>query len=109
MHTVRVDLGERGYDIAVTSDGGAGLGVFARERNRGTAAFVVTDANAAPHAQAAAEALRAAGFQPGIAVLPPGEGQKSLTVASTLYDRLADRHADRQTLVVAVGGGVVGD
>src|SRR5207249_10331320 len=35
--------------------------------------------------------------------------QKSLARASGLYDKLADLGADRQTLVVAVGGGVVGD
>jgi 3-dehydroquinate synthase len=42
-------------------------------------------------------------------VLPPGEAQKSLATAAALYDRLADAHADRRTLIVAVGGGVVGD
>jgi 3-dehydroquinate synthase len=42
-------------------------------------------------------------------VLPSGEGQKALATASGLYNRLADLNADRKTLVVAVGGGVVGD
>jgi 3-dehydroquinate synthase len=44
-----------------------------------------------------------------LAVLPPGEGQKALATASGLYDRLVELNADRQTLVVAVGGGVIGD
>jgi 3-dehydroquinate synthase len=109
MLTVRVQLGERSYDIAVTSDGGAGLGPFARERARGTLAWVVTDENVRPHAGAAAAALAAAGFRTDTAVVPAGESQKALPVASQLYDRLADLHADRETLVVAVGGGVVGD
>src|SRR5205823_5663387 len=42
-------------------------------------------------------------------VLPPGEAQKCLVVASQLYDWFADNQADRRTLVVAVGGGVIGD
>ena len=42
-------------------------------------------------------------------MLPPGEAQKALAVAARLYDRLADLNADRKTLVVAVGGGVIGD
>ena len=42
-------------------------------------------------------------------LLPPGEGQKSLPSASLLYDRLVDLRADRRTLAVAVGGGVIGD
>jgi 3-dehydroquinate synthase len=41
--------------------------------------------------------------------LPPGEATKSLASAAHLYDALADWPADRQTVVVAVGGGVVGD
>src|SRR5205807_8227224 len=43
------------------------------------------------------------------AVLPSGERQKCLSMASHLYDRLAEVGADRKTLVVAVGGGVIGD
>src|SRR5262245_43097130 len=109
MTTVRVELGPRSYDIVVTSDGPAGLGAFARQRSRGTRAFVVTDANTRPHGENAAAALQAAGFQTTLAVLPAGEPQKSLPAAATLYDRLADVQADRRTLVVAAGGGVIGD
>jgi 3-dehydroquinate synthase len=109
MTTVRVELGPRSYDIVVTSGEPAGLGAFARQRSRGTRAFVVTDANTRPHGETAASALQAAGFQTTLAVLPAGEPQKSLHVAAALYDRLADVQADRRTLVAAVGGGVVGD
>jgi 3-dehydroquinate synthase len=107
--TVRVNLGPRSYDIAVTSDDRAGLGPFARQRARGTLAVVVTDEHVRPHAEAAAAELGAAGFRTGTVVLPPGEAQKALAVAAHLYDRLADLHADRKTLIVAVGGGVIGD
>src|SRR5262245_44360409 len=108
--SVRVDLGPRGYDIAITSDDAPGLGPFARARAaRSRRAFVVTDGNVRGHARAAADALAKAGFEPRLEVLPPGEATKSLASASELYDRLAAWPADRQTLVVAVGGGVVGD
>jgi 3-dehydroquinate synthase len=109
MNTVRVNLGERSYDIAIVSDDRAGLGPFARPRARGALAFVVGDENTRPHAEAAAASLAAAGFRTVLEVLPPGEAQKALPVASRLYDRLAELNADRRTLVVAVGGGVVGD
>src|SRR5262249_47447226 len=49
------------------------------------------------------------GFGVTAAVLPAGEAQKSLAIASSLYDRLVDARADRKTLVVALGGGVIGD
>ncbi len=107
--SLRVNLAERSYDIVVTSADLEGLGHFARGRAKGNLAFLVTDENVAPHARAAGSALTAAGFRTSLAILPPGEGQKSLTVAAQLYDRLADLHADRRTLVVAVGGGVIGD
>ena len=55
-----------------------------------------------------------AALTPPVSAPPPpccrrAKAQKALAVASTLYDRLADLHADRRTLVVAVGGGVIGD
>jgi 3-dehydroquinate synthase len=106
---VRVDLGPRGYDIVVTSDDLAGVGLFARQRVRGALALVVTDEHVRPHAETVAAALEQCGFRAERAVLTAGEQQKSLTTANLLYDRLADLHADRQTLVVPVGGGVVGD
>jgi 3-dehydroquinate synthase len=107
--SLRVNLGERSYDIAVTSGDPGGVGPFARERCRGSLALVVSDTNVAGHAEAVTRSLETAGFRTAAQVLPPGESQKSLATASTLYDRLAELHADRRTLVAAVGGGVIGD
>ncbi|HEV2945902.1 MAG TPA: 3-dehydroquinate synthase [Gemmataceae bacterium] len=107
--TIHVNLDQRGYDIVITRDDLAGLGPFARQRSRGTSAVLITDENVEKLANGVLASLRAASFQTSLAVLPPGEMQKSLHVASTLYDRLADIPADRRTLVVAVGGGVIGD
>ena len=69
----------------------------------------MTDRNTADHEQTVAQSLHAAGWVTSIIVLEPGEGSKSLEVMALLYDRLVDLKADRQTLVVAVGGGVIGD
>ena len=110
MDTVRVNLGPRTYDIALASGDPAGVGPFVRARLPKTArALVVGDANTAPHARAVRAALDAAGIRCGDAVIPAGEGSKSQAELSHLYDALADLPADRQTAVVAVGGGVVGD
>jgi 3-dehydroquinate synthase len=109
MQSVRVQLGERSYDIAVTSGDVAGLGAFARQRAKGKRAFVVTDEHVITHADKVAAALGNAGFETIIVSLPAGEGQKALATASYLYDQLAEVSADRQTLVVPVGGGVIGD
>jgi 3-dehydroquinate synthase len=109
MNTIRVRLGERSYDIVVTSGDVAGLGLFARQRTNGSRAFVVTDEHVVEHADAVAASLGAAGFEPRVVSLPAGEAQKALPVASDLYDSLAEARADRKALVVPVGGGVIGD
>jgi 3-dehydroquinate synthase len=108
MNAVRVALGERAYDIELTAEL-AGVGAFARRRAPGALAFVVADANVALHAGAVASSLSEAGYRVEAATVPSGEEQKSLASASALYDRLVEARTDRKTLVVAVGGGVVGD
>src|SRR5437016_4296163 len=106
---LRVHLGERSYDIVVTANSLHQLGAFARERAKGSAALIVTDENARVHAEPIQRSLTQAGFCTSLTIRPAGEAQKSLEVAGQLYDALIDLPADRRTLVVAVGGGVIGD
>jgi 3-dehydroquinate synthase len=106
---VRVNLGPRSYDIAVRTDDLAGFRAFVRERSKTRRAFVITDVNVLPHADKIADALVQEGYHVDLKPLPPGETTKSLEAASHLYDLLGAGRADRQSLVVAVGGGVVGD
>ena len=109
MH-VRVDLKDRAYDIHIISAGASGLGAFARDRCAGSRAFVVTDEHAGPrHEPAVTRSLEESGFEVHSVTLPAGEAVKSLSSASGLYDVLADLHADRKTLIVPLGGGVIGD
>jgi 3-dehydroquinate synthase len=109
MTTIRIDLGERSYDVAIAYGDAAGVGPFVRRRCKGALAFVVCDENTRALAGRVAESLQAAGFGVHSAVVPPGEESKRLEVASSLYDALAGARADRKTVVVAVGGGVIGD
>jgi 3-dehydroquinate synthase len=97
------------YVIRLTTGDSAGVGPFARRRSRATLAFVVADANVRAHAEAVARSFAESGFRVESAILPPGEEQKCLASAGLLYDKLVEARADRKTLVVAVGGGVVGD
>src|SRR5258705_13891053 len=73
MNTVRVNLGERSYDIVVTSDDLAGLGPFARQRTRGGLAVVIADEHVTDHAGRASSALAGAGFRTNTILIPPGE------------------------------------
>ncbi|MFL5245226.1 MAG: 3-dehydroquinate synthase [Gemmataceae bacterium] len=109
MHCIRVNLGERSYDIAINDNDWLGVGAFVQRLGLGKRAFVVTDLHVQAHAERVGQALNSAGFEVGQQVLPAGEAQKCLASASRLYDCLADSNADRKTLIVAVGGGVIGD
>lgn len=115
---VRVDLPGRAYDIVIASGHLArfstALGNWFTQRGEklrsGRTALVVTDTNVArPHAEVVQTSLATDGWRCETVVLEPGEQTKALTHASRLYDRLVDMKADRHTVVVAVGGGVVGD
>jgi 3-dehydroquinate synthase len=108
MTTVHVNLAERSYDIHL-GPSSAGLAAHVRSVSRGGLAFVVGDRNTADHATAVGALLSDIGLRVESATIPPGEEQKSLAGAANLYDRLAEARADRKSMVVAVGGGVVGD
>ncbi|MGQ0636386.1 MAG: 3-dehydroquinate synthase [Planctomycetaceae bacterium] len=116
--SVHVALGDRSYEIVIASDAHAGLPEVVEGwwRHRGLAthrkrlAVIVTDENVRePHAARVAQSLQQAGWRSDAIVLPPGEQTKSQSFLTAIYDRLVDLHADRQTLIVAVGGGVIGD
>ena len=111
--TVRVDLGPRGYDVVIEP------GSLARAAERiaewrpgkppGTA-LVVSDENVfVAHASAVLASVRDAGWTFGTQVLPAGEKTKAPFAVAAMYDALVDLQADRQTVLVAVGGGVIGD
>src|SRR5579885_133900 len=73
-------------------------------------AFVVTDRNVYAHfGQPLSENLARGGFEPLVNMLNPGEQTKSLRTLEVLYDWLADARAERTDVIVALGGGVVGD
>ena len=73
-------------------------------------AFIVCDSNVVhPYGRAAQRSLHAAGIEMGMFMFPAGEASKSLSTATVIYEWLAERKAERRDIIVAVGGGVVGD
>ncbi|MGA8170587.1 MAG: 3-dehydroquinate synthase [Methylocystis sp.] len=107
---VRVELGARSYDILI----GAGLLAEAGEKIAavapGAACAIVTDANVARlHLPALEESLGAAGVRFSTIVVEPGEGSKSLAVFGRVCEEALAAKIERRDVVVALGGGVVGD
>jgi 3-dehydroquinate synthase len=72
-------------------------------------AFVVTDRNAFSWTDSILASFMEAGFRVHRLSIEPGEYQKSWQGAEVILDQLVDAGADRTTIIVAVGGGVVGD
>lgn len=108
IQQVTVELGDRSYTIRI------GDQILAQAAdlmpNDSRTFLVVTDENVrSPHADIVLNALQDRGLQGQLATVPAGEKSKSMSALSGLYDRLADQSANRRTVVVAVGGGVVGD
>jgi 3-dehydroquinate synthase len=107
---VHVQLGERSYGIVIGSGILPETGPFAGNLLRLTHAVVITDANVEQtHAAACVTSLQATGAKVDTLTLAPGEASKSVEVAERLWNQLLQRGADRKTVVVAVGGGVIGD
>jgi 3-dehydroquinate synthase len=109
MRRFRVDLAEGGYDVLVGKGVRTHLSQVAREA-RASACVVISDATVAElHAGQLRGQLEDAGWKATLLTFPSGEASKTAATAGGLWDALAELGADRRTLLVACGGGVVGD
>ena len=107
MQTVKVDLAERSYTVHI----GAGLlssGQTVFETVQGGTALVISNETVAPlYLDTLAASLHGADVH--ALVLPDGESYKTLETWSRVLDRLVELRATRDTTIVTLGGGVIGD
>ena len=110
MRVVKVPLGGRSYRILIGSGVLAQLGTECARLKLGRRCAVISDRHVAPrYGEAVAESLRAAGFEPVAITVSAGETAKSLATVQACYTQLAAHRIERQSFIVALGGGVVGD
>lgn len=105
----RVGLGDRSYDIVI---GGGLLGDKAGRliAKLGGRALVVSNRRVySLYGGKLAEGLDKAGVKWDKALLPDGEKNKTMKSVGALHDALVDGKYDRDSLVIALGGGVIGD
>ncbi len=110
MRTLRIDLADRSYDILIGRNLLARAGEFIPESTPARRAVIVS--NPAVHklyGAVVATGLETHGLQTHTVEIPEGETHKTLKSAELLYDRLVEERCDRRTLLVALGGGVIGD
>jgi len=110
QETLRVELAGRAYDIII----GSGLIETAGEHIAriapGAACAIVTDANVARlYLPTLEKSLAAQGVRSTAIVVEPGEASKSLAVFGRVCDEVLAARIERRDLIVALGGGVVGD
>ncbi len=110
MRVVKVPLGGRSYRILIGGGLLACLGTECARLKLGWRCAVISDRHVAPrYGKSVMQSLRAAGFEPVAITVPAGETAKSLATVAACYDQLAAHHMERQSFIIALGGGVVGD
>ena len=103
-----VDLGERSYPIAFAPLERLG-DRMAQLREPGRCVVVSNPVVEALYAETCLQSLQRAGWSPELLRVPDGEAEKHLGTWSRLVQDLVGLGVDRQTPVIALGGGVTGD
>ncbi len=109
MQTVRVALGPRSYPIHIGSGLARRADLLVPVLPQRRAAIVTNTTVSRLHLEPLAAALAAAGVACVRIVVPDGEDHKDWATLDTVFDALIEHRCDRQTAIVALGGGVIGD
>ncbi len=109
MKIVEVKLGDRTYPIHI----GVSLthiGDALKEKNFSGKVLVITNTTVGKlYGDMVTESLKNSGFETSITRIPDGEKYKTLETVNNLYQICMDNKLERNSLIVALGGGVVGD
>jgi 3-dehydroquinate synthase len=107
---VRVELADRSYDIQIGTGNLDQVGPMVTERIQASHAVAITDENVRqPHADKVAESLADVDIDVDLVVVAPGEQTKSIDMANSLWQGMLEMGANRTSIIVAIGGGVIGD
>ncbi len=110
MNTIHVNLHERSYDVHTGANLLARAGELIAPYAPSNRVFIVTDETVARlHRRALAASLDAAGLTNWTITLPPGESAKSFTGLEMVTRHLLQAGVNRKDIVIALGGGVIGD
>lgn len=110
MQTLTVNIPNREYDIKIENGLLDKSGILISEILSLCKIAVITDSNVAPlYADRLLKSLLSAGFNPFLVTVPAGESSKSVKMLEFLYDELLKEGLTRSDLIIALGGGVVGD
>jgi 3-dehydroquinate synthase len=109
MKIVKVGLGEKSYDILIGYPL-EGMGGTLKKYTNGLKTLIVTNPIIAKYyLETVSRSLKQAGFQVFVVEVSDGEEHKSLEEASRLYTRCVECRLERESLIIGLGGGVIGD
>ena len=98
------------YDVRIGSSFLENIGEASRSLTSAQKALLLTDNNVAPlYLSRVKTSLAAAGYRVTEIIIPPGEDSKSLACAGEIWEAMAQGGFSRDSVVFALGGGVVGD
>lgn len=107
---LRVDLAGRAYDIVVGAEVLKTAGSEIAKLKKPKRIFIVTDENVAKlHMQTVVKSLEQSSIAHTSVILPPGEASKSFAMLEHVVTKMLEAKLERSDLVLALGGGVIGD
>lgn len=110
MEKIYVNTGSRPYYIYITRKDWQPFATILNDHVRAKKLLVICDENVYPlYYPTLDDILTRHGYEHSVVIIPPGENSKSLQWAQYLYTATLDAHLDRQSSIIALGGGVVGD
>jgi len=107
--TIEVKAKSGSYEIRVGRDLLKEVPAYMKELQLGSRVFVIGDTHTRMFVEQLEHFLINGGFETRTSTITAGEGSKNLNTVRQLYSECADAGLDRKSVIVAVGGGVVGD
>lgn len=110
MQIIHVDLGPRAYPIYIGNETLSSIGPLCREHSLPSVLVIITDRIVAKlYLSHVRSSLVHHGFSVHSITVPPGEHHKSLKTANRIFTELLEKKFGRNSAIVALGGGVIGD
>jgi len=107
---IAVCFGEQPYSALLGEGLLKQIGARLRQRLDCETCVIISDSNVAPlFANRVKKSLASAGFNPSLVTIPAGEKSKALGQVGAICDRMIAAGLDRQSFVVGLGGGMIGD
>ena len=108
--TIRVNLPQADYDIAIAPGTLNQVGDRMQQLNLGKKVLLVSNSTVFEHyGQTVIDSLQAANFNVTYHLIPDGEQYKNLGFIAQVYDTALASRLERSSTLVALGGGVIGD